>query len=236
MADREELLSGTAIDDQEKYEWSRAAAAQSAKWSERRTCLTTLQSVSWLVNMVLLTVNTIGLLALLHYAGAGLSLGGVSSVQVGGDYTNAGPTFLTVVQKWNADPDFTPLAASEFLKPKTQAKWESLIPTGSDFGEDGKVYNTTSVTHQIHCVYIMGKIFSSVLTNSTAIGIPSDYEAHFLHCVDYMRQAAMCAGDITLEPRDENGSPGPVTLENAFNGYHVCKNYGQVKNYLEGAF
>ena len=66
----------------------------------------------------------------------------------------------------------------------------------------------------------MGKIFSSVLSNSTDIGIPSDYEAHFLHCVDYMRQAAMCAGDVTLEPRDENGSPGPVTLENAFNGYH----------------
>lgn len=92
MADREELLAESTMDDQEKYEWSRAAAAQSAKWSERRTCLTTLQSVSWLVNMALLTVNTIGLLVLIRSAGAGLSFGGASSIQVGGDYTHAGPT------------------------------------------------------------------------------------------------------------------------------------------------
>lgn len=49
---------------------------------------------------------------------------------------------------------------------------------------------------------------------------PNDYEAHFLHCVDYMRQAAMCAGDLAIEPRGENGQPGMVNLENAFNGLH----------------
>ncbi|KAK8867594.1 Oxidase ustYa [Apiospora arundinis] len=221
MADREGLLSEDPMGSHEKYQWSRP---------ERRTCMTTLQSFSWLVNMVLLMINTIGLLYLVHYMGAP---GSISPLQVGGDYTHEGPTFLTTIQKWKADPDFTPLTATEFLKPKTQAKWETLIPAGFNFGEDGKVYNTTSVTHQLHCVYIMGKIFSSVLSNSTDIGIPSDYEAHFLHCVDYMRQAAMCAGDVAIEPRDKNGSPGPVTLENAFNGYHVCKNYGQVKSYLE---
>lgn len=84
---------------------------------------------------------------------------------------------------------------------------------------------------------------------------PNDYEAHFLHCVDYMRQAAMCAGDLAIEPRGENGQPGMVNLENAFNGLHgkfnldegakiivnsfayfelVCKDYSQVKDYLSG--
>jgi hypothetical protein len=66
----------------------------------------------------------------------------------------------------------------------------------------------------------MGKIFSAVLTKASNIPEPEDYEAHFLHCVDYMRQAAMCAGDLAIEPRGENGMPGPVNLENAFNGYH----------------
>ncbi|KAK7955881.1 uncharacterized protein PG986_005103 [Apiospora aurea] len=191
--------------------------------------------------MVLLTINTIGLLYITHYTGAGRLPGGASPVQVGGDYTNAGPTFSTTIQKWKADPDFTPLTATEFLKPKTQAKWESLIPAGSDFGADGKVSNTTSVTHQIHCV-----IFSSVLSNSTEIGIPSDYKAHFLHCVDYMRQAAMCAGDVAIEPRDEDGKPGgcdagerlqrvPRIMLTGRDFVHplVCKNYDQVKNYLE---
>lgn len=87
-------------------------------------------------------------------------------------------------------------------------------------GPDASVYNSTSVTHQIHCVYIMGKIFSAVMTGSPNMPEPNDYEAHFLHCVDYMRQAAMCAGDLAIEPRGENGQPGMVNLENAFNGLH----------------
>lgn len=66
----------------------------------------------------------------------------------------------------------------------------------------------------------MGKIFSAVLTGSPDMPEANDYEAHFLHCVDYMRQAAMCAGDLAIEPRGENGQPGPVNLENAFNGLH----------------
>jgi hypothetical protein len=68
--------------------------------------------------------------------------------------------------------------------------------------------------------YIIGKIFSAVLTNSPELPEPDDYEAHFLHCVDYMRQAAMCAGDLAIEPRGEDGQPGPVNLDNAFNGQH----------------
>lgn len=71
----------------------------------------------------------------------------------------------------------------------------------------------------------MGKIFSAVLTNSPDLPEPDDYEAHFLHCIDYMRQAAMCAGDLAIEPRGENGQPGPVNLDNAFNGQHGENSY-----------
>lgn len=35
-----------------------------------------------------------------------------------------------------------------------------------------------------------------------------------------MRQAAMCAGDLAIEPRGENGQRGPINLETAFNGQH----------------
>lgn len=34
----------------------------------------------------------------------------------------------TEIIKWNADPEFTPLNATEFLDPKVQAKWETLYP------------------------------------------------------------------------------------------------------------
>lgn len=39
-------------------------------------------------------------------------------------------------------------------------------------------------------------------------------------CVDYMRQAAMCAGDLAIEPRGINGQRGPINLDTAFNGSH----------------
>ena len=69
----------------------------------------------------------------------------------------------------------------------------------------------------------MAKIFSAVLNKASEIPEQDDYEAHFLHCADYMRQAAMCAGDLAIEPRGEHGDPAPVTLDNAFNGYHGTK-------------
>lgn len=77
----------------------------------------------------------------------------------------------------------------------------------------------------------MGKIFSAVLTKSPNIPEPNDYEAYFLTCVDYMRQAAMCAGDVAIEPRGENGRLAPVNNENSFNGRHG-KNHRRSKNLI----
>lgn len=81
-------------------------------------------------------------------------------------------TVPTEVVKWKADYEFVPLNATQFLDPKVQTKWESLYPgmpithiipcwydgalkeekAGAGFGPDGLVYNSTSVTHQLHCV------------------------------------------------------------------------------------
>jgi hypothetical protein len=53
-----------------------------------------------------------------------------------------------------------------------------------------------------------------------------------LHCFDYMRQAILCSADIALEghafsfPEDNSGSDG-------WDAKHVCKDYGQVFEYLE---
>ncbi|OAG04185.1 uncharacterized protein CC84DRAFT_1095450 [Paraphaeosphaeria sporulosa] len=160
------------------------------------------------------------------------------ATQVGSSYRDLAPEFPVEVIQWAADASFVPLTASAFLQPRVQAQWETLFPPSANaaFPADGLVYNSTSVTHQLHCVYIMGKIFSSVVTGVAAEDMPEpgDYEAHFLHCVDYMRQAAMCAGDVAIEPRGEReGERGAVSLENAFNGKHVCKAYGSVREYLE---
>ncbi|KAJ4419797.1 hypothetical protein N0V82_004732 [Gnomoniopsis sp. IMI 355080] len=219
-------IASTSTGEEER--WSKTT-----NWGSRRSAVTShidIREYWWLITAGMLGI-IIGLQLVIWHEIKTQSCD--TMVQVGSDYNRKSPIFGTEIVKWNADPEFTPLNATEFLKPEVQAKWETLYPDGAGFvGPDASVYNSTSVTHQIHCVYIMGKIFSAVLTGSPDMPEANDYEAHFLHCVDYMRQAAMCAGDLAIEPRGENGQPGPVNLENAFNGLHVCKNYGEVKSYL----
>jgi hypothetical protein len=102
----------------------------------------------------------------------------------------------------------------------------------------------------MHWQFMMARIFSGLETNRRDI-IPSDYNSHYLHCVDYLRQSIMCSGDMALEPHkptdsNDNGpldgswaglhgkislSPGP--LDNA-NSVTVCKDYSHVIPYLEG--
>jgi len=53
-----------------------------------------------------------------------------------------------------------------------------------------------------------------------------------IHCIDYMREAILCSSDMALEghettfPDNNGGSDG-------WDSKHVCKDYGQVKAYLE---
>ncbi|TRX89376.1 hypothetical protein FHL15_009674 [Xylaria flabelliformis] len=63
--------------------------------------------------------------------------------------------------------------------------------------------------------------------------IPDDHHWHMIHCFDYMRQAIMCSADMALEglettfPDHNGGSDG-------WDSKHVCKDWSQVKSYLEG--
>lgn len=68
---------------------------------------------------------------------------------------------------------------------------------------------------------------------SSGHDIPKDHHWHMIHCIAYMRQAVLCAADTALEgkattfPDDNSGSDG-------WDATHVCKDYDQVKQYLEG--
>lgn len=88
------------------------------------------------------------------------------------------------------------------------------------------------MTHQLHCLFMMTHIYAGLATNDTS-RLPHDYNSHYLHCIDYLRQGVMCAADLATEPHrptdsDDNG-PG----DGSWGGLHVCKDYGQVTEYLE---
>lgn len=102
------------------------------------------------------------------------------------------------------------------------------LPKPIDWYEGMTVF-TTSVTHQIHCLFAMAQTYSGL---SSGHPIPDDHHWHMIHCIAYMRQAITCAADTALEghattfPDDNSGSDG-------WDATHVCKDYDQVLGYLE---
>lgn len=66
---------------------------------------------------------------------------------------------------------------------------------------------------------MMGRIYSGITTNRTQF-LPTDYHSHFLHCIDYLRQAIMCAGDMALELHSPTDSDDLGPLDGGWNGRH----------------
>lgn len=110
---------------------------------------------------------------------------------------------------------------------------------GTGFPDAGQKFSTTSMTHQLHCLvwfpstvyvgakfpsltpsqYMMGRIYSGVVLNITT-DLPEDYHAHFLHCIDYLRQAVMCSGDVAIEDHDANDADDLGPLDGGWSGRH----------------
>ncbi|PSR78791.1 hypothetical protein BD289DRAFT_114942 [Coniella lustricola] len=80
---------------------------------------------------------------------------------------------------------------------------------------------------------MMGRIFAT-LSSPAAQPLDDGLHTHFLHCIDYLRQATMCAGDVALEPHAASDGADLGPLDGGWNGIHVCKNYNEVIDYLEG--
>ena len=83
---------------------------------------------------------------------------------------------------------------------------------------------------------MMARIYSSLRAGQSegSPGLPADYHSHYLHCIDYLRQATMCAGDVAVEAHEPDDADDNGPLDGGWSGHHVCKDYRQVTSYLEG--
>lgn len=152
--DREELLASSDTDVAsmaEENQWATSSEIRTGRWAKGRPFLSALRECAWLITMGLLAVAIVLQLAIWHELRK-ISAAADSSAQPGGDHTGKGPLCSspstnsknsharcigpvtdscivpTEVIKWNPDPEFVPLNATEFLNPKVQEKWESLYP------------------------------------------------------------------------------------------------------------
>ncbi|KAI1330606.1 hypothetical protein F5Y16DRAFT_362247 [Xylariaceae sp. FL0255] len=165
--------------------------------------------------------------------------------QFGQDFTGVGPKWSQKIRKFTSDQSYAPNNTADFFKNETLQKWNDLMPIGMGFVWVNNTENyhdlptpimwpdktvfTTSATHQIHCLYTMAVVYSGLTSGHE---LPDDHHWHMIHCFDYMREAVMCNADMALEglehtfPDHNGGSDG-------WDSTHVCKDWSQVKTYLE---
>ncbi|KAI0125431.1 hypothetical protein BJ170DRAFT_686294 [Xylariales sp. AK1849] len=226
--DREELLSRTEVEDSlmddEEKQWH---SAKSRGKEQQKGFAAALFSHRWMISTFfqLVIICLLGVLLLRDQWHE------LETPQVGGAFMGNGPTFPTKIVKFDADRSIVPTNASEFFGDEILGKWKSLLPVGAGWGHLD-TFSTTSMTHQLHCVFMMARIYAGLNSNATE-KIPADYDSHFLHCIDYLRQGIMCSADLALEPHKPTDSEDNGPLDGSWGGHHVCKDYNHVMGYLE---
>ncbi|KAF3763254.1 hypothetical protein M406DRAFT_279313, partial [Cryphonectria parasitica EP155] len=223
--------------EEEKSSWQ---TQQMQRRSKRQSLRSILSSSRWMLDTTLLIIILVLLVR------NQMKEPPIDQWQVVGDMTGVGPSFNQKLTRFEYDTSYAPMNTSEFFTDEVLQKWNNLMPIGMGFQwvNDTYKYNnlphpiqwyegmtvfTTSVTHQIHCLFTIAQTYSGL---SSGHPIPEDHHWHMIHCIAYMRQAVLCAADTALEgkattfPDDNSGSDG-------WDATHVCKDYDQVKSYLE---
>lgn len=211
--------------------------------TRRQRVFDTLESSRWIIDTALLLV-VVALLVRDQYR-TPVVLQDPNIWQFGQDFTGVGPKFTSKITTFVRDESYAPNNTADFFTNETLNKWNNLMPIGMGFVwvNDTEKYHdlptpimwpektvfTTSATHQLHCLFAIAQTYSGLTSGHE---IPDDHHWHMIHCFDYMRQAIMCSADMALEglettfPDHNGGSDG-------WDSKHVCKDWSQVKTYLE---
>ncbi|RMZ10804.1 hypothetical protein D0862_03117 [Hortaea werneckii] len=172
-------------------------------------------------------------------------------LQIGGDIARISPAFNQERVTFQPNQSFIANLTSPDFHSSTRQAWLDLIPKGFGFlhianpeqhpelpppyHRHNKTVYTTSMTHQLHCLYMIAGSWNDLAVNGHT---PPEEEGeedphwHIAHCFDYLRQAIMCAGDVALEGQ-ETTFPRGHTGTDGWNVQHVCKAYGEVYEWLE---
>lgn len=174
--------------------------------------------------------------------------------QLASDLNSIAPTFPQTLVTFQPEPLAVANLTGPTFKQDTKAFWLALVPKGLGFLDipnpqhypdlsapviqqqnNNKTVYSTSVTHQLHCLYMIMNSYNDLATGNY---VPppiqvEDPHWHIAHCFDYIRQAIMCAADTALEGQ-ETTFPEGIGGTDGWNVRHVCKRYGDVYAWLEG--
>ncbi|KAL2071628.1 hypothetical protein VTL71DRAFT_12863 [Oculimacula yallundae] len=134
--------------------------------------------------------------------------------------------------------------------PEGDKLWSNMMPIGAGFvrvpyprrfdmpesksieddSEEGEVYSL-SITHQLHCLAVIRHVIMNYEKKDK-----SRYagHGHEYHCIDYIRQSILCAGDTTLDHAAiVKGSDG-VDRRLGFTGAnstHQCRDWDAIRTW-----
>lgn len=182
--------------------------------------------------------------------------------EIAGDITNVWPKLPPQIIDFQPDNRYVGNLTSPTFINDIKQHWLDLVPKGLGFIEVPdyasrpnipqplieytKPVYTTSVTHQLHCLFMIMHGFNDLALNHGSFAMDmagsdgdegltregEDPVEHLGHCFDYLRQAIMCHGDTALEGvqttfgSDVGGSDG-------WNVRHVCKPWDKIHDWLE---
>jgi len=99
--------------------------------------------------------------------------------------------------------------------------------------EEAEIYSV-SMTHQLHCLGVLRNVITkySKGDKSRFAGAGHEY-----HCLDYIRQAILCAGDTTLDHAEIEYNSDGTELKYGFTGAnatHRCRDWDSIQEVLIG--
>ena len=101
-------------------------------------------------------------------------------------------------------------------------EWSSLNSEGFGYvrlGEDHRLFMVT-MYHELHCLRVLNLAFSK-----SPIASPD----HIQHCLNYLRQGALCSPDLSLDPGNFEEKDFMVERTGAV---HMCKNWEAVYEFM----
>ena len=123
-----------------------------------------------------------------------------------------------------------PIASSGFVTVPDPESY-NLKPNHNVISGSSNAY-MVSVYHQLHCLKILHRSLIPVLSQKKrdTSQKSSFHLNHIEHCLDYLRQAVICAGDITLEPPDEHPEKGKSPLQ-GWGVSHTCRSWEYIEEW-----
>ncbi|KAI1368893.1 hypothetical protein F5Y08DRAFT_206523 [Xylaria arbuscula] len=243
--DQSDSRSSTEVESLmgDKKMWHDVELNSPIRRTKRNRIMSTLKSSRWIIDTGLLLLIIV--LLVRDQSRQPAVLQDPNIWQFGQDFTGVGPKLSSKITTFVRDESYAPNDTAEFFTDEVLDKWDNLMPVGMGFVwvNDTEKYHdlptpimwpektvfTTSATHQLHCLFAIVQTYSGLTSGHE---IPDDHHWHMIHCFDYMRQAIMCSADMALEglettfPDHNGGSDG-------WDSKHVCRDWSQVKEYLE---